>query len=254
MSNDVAYPSKLKSHVGTGTYRKPNIGFGCARRKSRVDRNSFNPFCSKVSKGMTAACRTAVGDVSSPQDDVFHRSVFVVDFQSAFVSDGCRRSAVHHAEGQCSGKEALCASRFIPVRRTENVAESGNHSKVRVSAASGGGHYRFSTVLFSGFHHFVSNDINCLIPADAFPFILSALSDSNHRILVAVRMIKSIDAGETFGAECSVCHRIVRISLNFNDTAVADMSTDTAIMNAGTAGSSNNLSVVFLRVRWFLRS
>ena len=56
------------------------------------------------------------------------------------------------------------------------LQESGNHSKVRIPAASGGSHNRFSTVLFSGFHHFVGNDINCLIPADAFPFILPAFS------------------------------------------------------------------------------
>lgn len=117
---------------------------------------------------------------------------------------------------------------------------------MRVTAAARGGHNGLGAVLFSGFHHLVRDDIDRFIPADAFPFVFAAFADTDHRVLVAVRMVKRVDAGKAFGAERAFAHRIVRIAFDFDNPSVANMRADTAVMDTGSACRRDDLSVIFL--------
>ena len=233
--DDVAHPAEHERNVGARTDREPHVSALGFRNEARIDHDRLHALRAQRHDGLAAARGVAVGRVRAPEHDRLHLRVGVVDFAALFVGDRGVGAAVHHVEGERAGQIALRAARFVEVRRAEGVCDARNAAERGVAAAARRDEDRFGAVLVADLFHLRGDAVNRFLPADAAPLVFTALADADHRVLVAVRVIKGGNAREALRAERALAHRVFGVAFDLHDAAVAHVRENAAVVNAGAA-------------------
>ena len=242
--DDVANPAEHHGDVGAGANGQPNVGTRRIGRETGVDDDGLRARSAQLDDG--AACRR--GRVSrrsrAPHDVSVDGDGGVVQLRAARVGDGGVARAVYERHGEVARQIALSAAGLEHVARAPEVAEPRGAEELRGSAAAGGAQETFEARLLLHLHKRIGDGVDRLFPRNALPLVSAAFPNALHGVLVAVRMVERLNAGQPFRAYAAFGHGVGGIAFKFDDASVLDVRDYAAVGDACTARSVHELDFI----------
>ena len=233
LPDDDVQPSAGKSGIGSRSYLQPMLGAHAPPRQPRVDGDDLRPHLHALHQPVA---HVAVGvrrkRLVAPHHQHLRRYplgvAVAVRMRLGRVHDGEvaeRRDAAADAR-HVAGKAGKAEGR--DVGRLQACLAEERHLPVDVAPGSVHADDGVAAVRLPNAPHPFLDLVVCLVPRDALPLVLAALSGAPHGVLQAVGMVQGLVERQAFDAELAVRARIQRIALHAPYFAVLGIDQDAA--------------------------